>query len=117
MQESRALGRFHGRVKVYKLQTICQLAADRQERANEDHETEFVRYGRPASLRMRAGSHGNAANVLKLAAFEGPVSGSRTVISLIRYTSSDEWQAACGLWLSEQAPSRYACIHALLLQA
>ena len=44
VQESRALGKSWGRVRVYKLQTICQLVADLQERLNEKHETEHVRY-------------------------------------------------------------------------
>ena len=42
-QESRALGKSWGRVRVYKLQTICQLVADLQERLNEKHEAEHVR--------------------------------------------------------------------------
>ena len=66
VQESRALGRSYGWVKVYKLQTICQLAADRQERANQDHETDFVRYSRPVSLNMLAGTYGSAAIILSL---------------------------------------------------
>ena len=44
MQESRALGNQDGTVRVFKLDTICQLVSDLQERVNEEHETKHIRW-------------------------------------------------------------------------
>ena len=48
MQESRALGNQGATVRAFKLDTICQLVADLQERVNEEHETKHIRWaGQP----------------------------------------------------------------------
>ena len=43
MQESRALGKTRGRVRVFKLAEVFQLVNDRQDRMNEQHEQAVVR--------------------------------------------------------------------------